>query len=180
MRMMDKYAPMKMPKGMHLDGYTHRLVYGLNNLKEKILILEQGLNDVAIERMKFMISHVVVPEIAESGYDLYFHHLDRTDDVSEYGAIFFVYHDDKEDNDMIVCFAMDNYFEHCLAVKLDPRMQVEGGMCIDQGWMTKQLLCVQEDTLPKEFNGFEGQYKDGKLALVDKQGQALSPYRLVL
>lgn len=65
----DKYAPMKMPKEFFMDGYTHRIVYGLKRLKEKILILEEGLNDVAVERMKFMISHIVVPEITEKGYE---------------------------------------------------------------------------------------------------------------
>lgn len=141
----DKYAPMKMPKEFFMDGYTHRIVYGLKRLKEKILILEEGLNDVAVERMKFMISHIVVPEITEKGYELFFYQVDRTDEVSEYGAIFFVYHDQERDEEMVVRFAMDNYYEHCLAVELDPRMQVEGCMCVDPGWMAKQLLCAKEN-----------------------------------
>lgn len=173
----DKYAPMKMPKEFFMDGYTHRIVYGLKRLKEKILILEEGLNDVAVERMKFMISHIVVPEITEKGYELFFYQVDRTDEVSEYGAIFFVYHDQERDEEMVVRFAMDNYYEHCLAVELDPRMQVEGCMCVDPGWMAKQLLCAKENLLPDNRKGIKGMFKDGRWGLVDSDDCPLSEFK---
>lgn len=173
----DKYAPMKMPKDFLMDGYTNRIVYGLEHLKEKILILEEGLNDVAIERMKFMISHVIAPEFAEKGRELFFHHVDSTDDISEYGGIFFAYHDQERDEEMIARFAMDFYYELCLAVELDPRMQVEGCMCVDQGWMAKQLLCAKENLLPDDREGVRGMYKDGRWGLVDEDDCPLSEFK---
>ena len=36
-------------------------------------------------------------------------------------------------------FAMDNYYEHKMACKMDPRMAVKGVQCIDEGWISKQL-----------------------------------------
>jgi len=66
------YSPLEMPKGMGLEGYTYRVVFGLARLKEKNLILENGLDDLVVEHMKYMTSHVIMPEIAEKGYPLFF------------------------------------------------------------------------------------------------------------
>lgn len=40
---------------------------------------------------------------------------------------------------MTVRFAMDNYYEHCLACEIDPRMKVEGCACVDRDWMAQQF-----------------------------------------
>ena len=58
------YSPLQMPEGLGMEGYTFRVVFGLSHLKEKIVILEQGLDDLVIEHMKYMTSHVIMPEIA--------------------------------------------------------------------------------------------------------------------
>lgn len=42
-----------MPK-MAKEGYEFRVVVGLNNLKEKILVFESGLNDIVIDLFKFL------------------------------------------------------------------------------------------------------------------------------
>ena len=68
-----------------MKGYTFRIVYGLSELKEKILILEHGLNDIAVERQKFCIAHLIHPTIAEKGYELHFKGVEEADDKSPYG-----------------------------------------------------------------------------------------------
>ena len=135
------YAPMEIPKiPLGMDGnYTYRKVYGLMRLNEKIVILEHGLNDIAIEHQKYMISHVIKPEIAEKGHELFFARTEGPNEEFENGKIFFVYNDDETNQTYEVGFAMDNYYEHCLACQLDPRMSVEGCRCIDEGWMVKQM-----------------------------------------
>ncbi len=135
------YEPMELPAdGQGLkEYYTLRGVFGLDRLKEKILILENGLNDVAIERMKYMISHIVAPELAKEGCELYFDHIEAPTDKFPFGIIFFVYDDEESDTLMQMHFAMDNYFEQCMACKLDPRLAVKDVMCIDEGWISKQL-----------------------------------------
>lgn len=129
------YKPMEMPEGLeNKESYTFRSVFGINRLKEKIMILERGLNDVAIERQKYMISYAILPEIAEKGYELYFSRIEGPDEEFEHGKIFFVY-DDKEKKQMTtVRFAMDNYYEHVLACEIDPRMKVKECVCIDNEW----------------------------------------------
>lgn len=135
------YEPMELPEnGLGIQGnYTFRSVFGLNRLKEKILILEKGLNDVAIEHQKYMICHIIHPELATKGYELYFDHIGKPNEEFPHGTIFFVYDDKKKKSMMQVCFAMDNYYEHCMACEMDPRMMVKGVQCVDEGWISKQL-----------------------------------------
>ena len=136
------YEPMNMEvqKSMMKGDYTFRMVFGLMQLKEKIIILEHGLNDVAVERQKYMISHVIIPEIAQKGYELFFAKVDGPSEEFKYGAIYYFYEDIEKDDMKTVRFAMDNYYEHCLACKVDTRMKVDGCACVDQGWMNLKML----------------------------------------
>lgn len=135
------YEPMELSEGdFAINGnYTFRGVFGLNRLKEKILILENELDDVAIERQKYMITHVINPDLAKKGYELYFDHVEKPTDEFPYGTIYFLYDDTERESMMQVRFAMDNYYEHKMACKMDPRMTVKGVQCIDEGWISKQL-----------------------------------------
>ncbi len=135
------YEPMEQPEDAFgkLEDYTFRVVYGLNRLKEKILILEKGLNDVAIERQKYMITHVICPELAEKGYEIYFDHTEDPTDESPRGTIFFVYEDTEEGSMMEVYFDMASYYEHCKSCEMDPRLAVKGTTCVDEGWIGRQL-----------------------------------------
>lgn len=134
------YAPMEMPEGLPLqEGYRFRTVFGLQRFKEKIVILEHGLDDVAIEHQKYMISHVICPEITEKGYELFFVRTEEADEEFPYGKIFFSYDDEEKHQIITIRFAMDNYYEHKLACELDPRMKADGCMCVDADWMAKQM-----------------------------------------
>lgn len=133
------YEPIEIPNLLKKDNYIYRHVTGLWRLKEKILILEKGLNDIAIERMKYMLTHLIHPEIAEKGLEVFFGNVDYTDkELSDEGTIFFWYHDEN-DNPMEWSISMKLYYEHCLACDLDPRMKAERCVNVDEGWIARQL-----------------------------------------
>jgi hypothetical protein len=135
------YEPLGIPEEAFKknDYRIIREVYGINQLREKILILEKGLNDVAIERQKYMITHFIIPDLAKNGTEFFFHHTEEPTDEFPYGTIFFVYYDEKEEKVVKVHFAMDDYYEHCKSCDMDPRMEVRGVTCVDEGWISKQL-----------------------------------------
>ena len=135
------YAPMELPGTLDMyKGYTLRAVFGLQRFKEKIVILERGLDDVVIERQKYMISHISKPEIARKGYELFFEKKEEPDGEFPCGKIFFSYNDEEKQQTIELGLAMDNYYEHSLACKLDPRMKAKGCMCVDDGWMARQMM----------------------------------------
>lgn len=128
------------------EDYTIRLVIGLNHLREKIMILETGLDDVAVELMKYMIAHYSSPEISMRGWDIYFDHVNTDDkDAPKCGSITFCLVD-REGETYSGKSPMELYNEHCLAVKLDPRMRAEGCICIDDGWISRQLKGPHKDS----------------------------------
>lgn len=135
------YSPMDIPEdGFGIkEGYTFRVVFNLMRFKEKIVILEAGLNDIAVERQKYMISHIIMPEIAEKGYQLYFAKREGPNEEFEHGTIYYFYDDEEKQQTMTVRFAMDNYYEHCLACEIDPRMAVNGCICVDEELMAKRM-----------------------------------------
>lgn len=123
---------------MLMKDYTYRHVNGLWELKEKILILEKGLNDVAIERMKYGVCHYECPELAERGIKLFFG--DVRYDIPEYpdGIIIFFY-DDEDNKSKKHFYPMACYYEQCLACELDPRMAVKSCETVDEGWISMKL-----------------------------------------
>ncbi len=133
------YEPVDIPNLPGNDNYIYRHVTGLYRLKEKILILEKGLNDVAIERMKYMLKHIVHPELAEKETELFFGDVVYKDkELNDDGEMVLIAQDkDKETSHWSM--SMKLYYEHCLACDLDPRMKVEGCMNIDEGWIARQL-----------------------------------------
>ncbi len=139
----DKYSPMELLTGIgNMDGYVFRAVYGLNNLKEKIHILEEHLNDVAIERLRYMVRHIIRPNIAAIGSPLYLQGVEReANDQSEYGSLYFIYFTEEngEESTQQLQMPMEIYFEHEFAVKNDPRMALNGNVCVDEEWMKRQL-----------------------------------------
>lgn len=123
------YTPMELPETFGKDkDYIFRTVFDLLRFKEKIVILEYGLDDVAIERQKYMISHIIKPEIAEKHYRLYFAKAEEPNDEFPYGTIYFFYDDEENQGTIELRFAMDSYYENKLACRLDPRMKADGCM----------------------------------------------------
>lgn len=134
------YRPLRIPTEFGTQKeYRLRGVFGLPRFKEKIRILEEGLDDIAIERQKYIISHIFRPEIANNGYELFYAITEGPSDDFPHGTIDFVYYDEKEKDNMILKIPIENYYEHKLSCELDPRMKIEGCMCIDEGWMAKQM-----------------------------------------
>jgi hypothetical protein len=122
----------------YYKDYTHRQVNGLMELKEKILILEKGLNDVAIERMKYAICHYEYPIFAERGVKLSF--VDVRYDISDYpkGAILFKINAEGFESKSYA-FPLNFYYHQCLACEIYPRMKLSGSETVDEGWMAIKL-----------------------------------------
>ena len=103
------------------------------------MILAKGLNDIAIERMKYMLTHIVHPEMTEKGFELYFGDVEYDNEkLSDDGSMTFIFHNENDES-MEWSVSMKLYYEQCLACDLDPRMKVEGIMNIDEGWIARQL-----------------------------------------
>lgn len=196
----DRYQPIDIPRqpfGLD-EEYTIRSVYGLLNLREKISILEAGLDDVAIERFKYVFRNIANPELSGDGKELYFIGVHKEDDGREedgkeendYGSFGLLFIDRTSQQSQPMGIDMRKYFEACYAVKLDPRMALNGNTCVDEGWIARQLQTSLFNK-PKNPNGtgVRGDYfseekmVDGKLvhnhgwALVDKDGRPLTEYK---
>ena len=134
-----KYEPIDLSDipGLMKD-YKYRHVTGLLELKEKILILEKGLNDIAIERMKYGITHYDNPELSDKGFKLLFG--DVIYDIPEYpnGIIVFFYEDEKKESHRLT-YPLNSYYEQCLACDLDPRMKVNDCEVVDEGWISMKF-----------------------------------------
>ena len=130
-----------MPSGLEFRKYKFRTVYGLEQLREKISIFEFGLNDIAVERMKFFIrlgDDNVLPQ-----NKLIFLKVDTNPKEMksfgfELGVIKFVYLREGK-SPRIIPFSMEQYFDYMLAVDMDPRMRVDYCTCVDEGWMMMKL-----------------------------------------
>ena len=129
-----------------LEYYSLRVVYGYVNLLEKIHIIDSGLKDIAIERMKYMITHFSNPEILQRNRNLHYAGWKPANPAVEspnkFGEIFFAFND-SEGNDATILFDMGMYYEQEKAVEIDPRMRVEGWQCIDQEWMDTKLRRIE-------------------------------------
>ncbi len=140
-----KYDTSNLP-AFCLDGYTLRVVYGHRRLVEKIMMFDSGLNDIAVERMKYMVSHFECPEIFRDGEEFYFCGWEPAEDPRRdkniFGEIFFR-KIDKNGNGEELTFEMESYYEHAKATEIDPRMKADKWECVDQGWMDMKLRRVE-------------------------------------
>ncbi|MCD8287787.1 MAG: CpXC domain-containing protein [Porphyromonadaceae bacterium] len=133
------YKPLDIPSLPGTESYIFRHVTGIRRLREKILILEKGLDDIAIERWKYMYAHFIAPELAENRREIFFRDVIHSDNISsDRGTMVFLYQDENE-RTIKLSVPMIFYYNHCLACKIDPRMKVETCMNIDEGWMALQL-----------------------------------------
>jgi hypothetical protein len=135
----DKYEPLDIPDHVRHVNYTFRAVYGIVPLKEKIRQLESGLDDIAIERLKYILTHFKVKEFIANKTELHYLDCDTSDrGFSEYGSISFMFVN-NEGQTMEGKYGMEIYYESEVAVKIDPRMNPGDNPCIDQEWMSKQF-----------------------------------------
>ncbi len=137
-----------------LKGYTYRQVKGLRELKEKILILEKGLNDVAIERMKHAILHYECPDFVEKGLKFYFEDIRyNIPDLPLGGILLRV--NSIADKSKIFALPLNYYNQNCLACEIDERMKVKGCENVCDGWISMKLSGKKEKKLlepPEESN----------------------------
>ncbi|MDO4949735.1 MAG: CpXC domain-containing protein [Bacteroidales bacterium] len=136
----NKYDPMEIPDMVGIEkNYTFRVVYGLLNFKEKILVMENMLNDIAVEKLKYMIIHHMDESMAEKGVRLFFQGITKSDEENEYGQMVFYCQmpDDKRSGN--IALPMERYYEQCLSLELDKRFSVTNCMCIDEGWIADKM-----------------------------------------
>lgn len=137
----DKNKSFQIPEEFGLKGYTFRAVYGLLNFKEKILIMENELNDIAVEKLKYTITHHMDPSMAGNGVHLYFQGITKPDEENEHGQLIFYCHD-IEDAHRHIGLQMERYYEQCLSLKLDYRFLGNGCLCIDEDWVSNKMKGV--------------------------------------
>ena len=134
-----------MPKEL-IEGYTLRVVHGYDRLIEKILIIDSGLRDVAVERMKYMLSHFFFPEVANFGYEMYFRGWEPPTSVDDKegkcGEISFDYRNHGIKMNQFG-LEMEMYYEQEKAVEIDPRMKAKDWECIDQAWIDERLRRIE-------------------------------------
>ncbi len=128
-------------------------------------ILKHRLNVMAVERMKYIYSHVNFREIAKRGYNIEFEKVIFTQTKeSEFGLIWFKYFDGRVGKVVSRSAPAELYFESCLAVEMDPRMRLglyETEDDIDEAWMDGKLRRgrLEEEPYrydPKKYCGTRG------------------------
>ena len=113
--------------------YRYRAVHGLMNLKEKIMMTECGLNDVAVEYMKYCIKHLIYPELFEKGDEFRFVTVDKEENSDDSFLVFTIH--GKED-----CkFPIREYIEYAEKVNTDPRFDASNLVNICEKWVESKL-----------------------------------------
>lgn len=123
--------------GFENECYTYRHVFGYRRLKEKIYILEDGLNDVAVERLKYVISHEYIPMLSANGMSLYYYTLNEAEDHSV--TLGFMYYDKVVKDMRSLFYTIDDYYKQLDICKKEIDMKFKGLMCIDEEWIEHQI-----------------------------------------
>lgn len=135
-----KYEPMEVPDTFGIGkDYIFRAVFGLLNFKEKIMIMENGLNDIAVEKLKYTITHHMDSTMAERGTRLYFQGVTKPDAENEYGQIVFFCKENDNEESGNIALPMERYYEQCLSLELDKRFAVNGCACVDEEWISNKM-----------------------------------------
>lgn len=135
-----KYKPFDIPSTFGIEkGYTFRAVYGLMNFKEKILIMEKKLNDIAVEKLKYTITHHIDQKMSERGVKLFFQGITKPDEENEYGQMLFYCLEKNDEESGNIALPMDKYYEQCLSLELDKRFIITGCMCVDEEWIANKM-----------------------------------------
>lgn len=129
-----------------------RAVYTLEDFNEKIQILEEGLDDVAIERMKFFVARVMLDKISSAG-DMRFTGRVRCAewlDEMVHGIVTLSYSGRVSRKVTTVDVPMGLYYEELYACTVDPRMNFgEGGaLVVNAALMTLRLMTPRGKVFP--------------------------------
>lgn len=140
-----KYAPMKIDAPFQMMGdYTFRPVFGMRNLKEKIFILEHKLNDIAIERIKYLFKHMIDPaELLDAEFFIFIRRILPCPDNNMEEELVFGYKTPGADEPKAFSIRKDVYDQILEALSIDPRFNDTGIHCVDEGWIEMKLKGIE-------------------------------------
>lgn len=121
----------------NLDGYKYREVHGLMNLKEKILMTDCGLNDVAVEYMKYCIRHLMYPGHFEEGDELRFETVDKEENSDDFFLVFTAL--GKDECKGSCKFPLLEYIDFVEKVNTDPRFDASNLVNVCEKWVESKL-----------------------------------------
>lgn len=121
-----------------LGDYKYRQVTTENDLREKIMILETGLSDVAIEYAKYTLRHFRYKEEIQETDDIRFAGFDQREDEPEPVIVFVILDEDYESR--ASCFiTLDEYDGFRIKELTDYRFQVGQCEIVNQEWIDAKL-----------------------------------------
>ena len=121
-----------------LGEYKYRQVTTENDLREKIMILETGLSDVAIEYTKYTLRHFRYKEEIQKTDDIRFAGFDQREDEPEPVIVFVILDEDYEHR--ASCFiTLDEYDGFRIKELTDYRFQVGQCEVVNQEWIDAKL-----------------------------------------
>lgn len=126
-------------------GMVLRVATSLETFDEKIAVLENGLDDIAVERMKFFLANVLRPELKSRYHDLRFigiKELPGYVDPVECGEMSFMAPAPESGAMMQFHVPMVMYYEHVMACQVDVRMTLPQGFIasnVDSEWMERVM-----------------------------------------
>lgn len=139
-----KREPVEVPKAFGLEkDYSFREVNDLLLFKEKIMIVDSGLNDIAVEKLKYTLTHHMDSSFAEKGVELFFMGVTPPDKENKYGQITFYCKMPGSGKMSPIALPMQRYYDMCLSLELDKRFQFEGLLCVDQEWVSQKMKGVE-------------------------------------
>ena len=137
----DKYAPMEIDSPFHImDEYTFRPVYGMFRLIEKVAILEAGLNDIAVEHLKYFLRNHNDPEgLAEARAFTFLRRIAPCEANNMTDELAFWFYSSRTKDGVAFSVARTFYDQFLEVVETDPRFKDTGIHCIDEEWIGMKL-----------------------------------------
>ncbi len=142
----DRYSPMqKEIASLFGHGYTVRSVYGYPNLKEKITILDEGLDDITIEVIKLTLKDKVLPEWKGDNKKLYLCGVNKNQVSGELESFDIIFVNNALQKSAIGTYDMALYQQMHDVVQQGSGIDLEGNTCVDSEWVISKLGLSSED-----------------------------------
>lgn len=120
-----------------LGDYQFRIVHGLMDMKEKIFCLEAGVNDIAVEYMKYMMRHFTYKEEISDEDDIRFGGLCQDEKDGQLLSVFAVLGPEERKGTLELPISI---YESCLTKVLsDPRLCTSKGVEVNEKWIESKL-----------------------------------------